>query len=273
MPILFQTSNQAFIGLGVSHTIIVPAPAGIVAGDLLVMSGLVNTFAAGTFSVSNGFVVQTTDKPGTNPTAFVASKIAGVSEPATYTVVFSAGPAFQAMNVGILRFDGACGVELPIVPLLLADAAGVTITAPSIISVKDKNLIIRSFMFDTTGTEPSSVITPAGTTLREAIVGPQPPFSSDPQGHIYTDDVLLTPPGPTGTAIITLIAHVGLIRSVAYTIAVEETPSGSGGTMGGPVRDKSGKLITKAEVLAARAEAVKTGAKIKTTFDPRRSGR
>jgi len=234
MPVLFQTSSQAFIGLGVSHTIIVPAPSGIVAGDLLVMSGLVNTFAAGTFSVSNGFVVHTTDKPGTNPTAFVASKIAGVSEPATYTVVFSAGPAFQAMNVGILRFDGACGVELPIVPLLLADAAGVTITAPSIITQKDNDLIIRSFMFDTTGTEPSSVSTPAGTTLREAIIGPQPPFSSDPQGHLYTDDALVTPPGATGTAAITLVAHVGLIRSVAYTLALEEIPSGSGGIMGGP---------------------------------------
>lgn len=261
MPIVFQSSSQALIGLGVAHTIIVPAPAGIVDGDLLVMSGLVNTNAAGTFSVSNGFVVHTTDKPGSNPTAFVASKIAGVSEPANYTVVFSAGPAFQGMNVGIFRISGACGVEQPIVPLLLADAAGVAITAPSIISVKDKNLIIRSFMFDTSGTEPSSVITPAGTTLREAIVGPQPPFSSDPQGHIYTDDILLTPPGPTGTAIITLVAHVGLIRSVAYTIAVEETPSGSGGMMGG---------LTKEQVNAARELAKATGARIKNRFEPRR---
>jgi len=246
MPVLFQTSSQAFHGLAVSHTIIVPAPSGIVAGDLLVMSGLVNTFAAGTFSVSNGFVVHTTDKPGTNPTAFVASKIAGVSEPATYTVAFSAGPAFQAMNVGILRFDGACGVEQPIVPLLLADAGGVIITAPSILTVKDNDLIIRSFMFDTTGTEPSSVSTPAGTTLREAIVGPQPPFSSDPQGQIFTDDALVTPPGLTGTAITTLTGHAGLIRSVAYTLAIEPIPSGAGWA-GEMPKDREGQIIEKGQ--------------------------
>ena len=247
MPVQFESSSSAFLPQSTAPSIVVPAPAGIVKGDLLLAVGLVNQAGAIFVAASNGLVILTQDKPGAgNPVAFVATKIAGESEPGSF--IFSHGLAGNgAWNVGILRISGACGVEQPIAPGFTQNIFQANpLIAPSIITVKDNDLIIRAFMFDTTGSEPATVSTPAGTTLREAIIGPQPPFSSDPQCHIFTEDALKTPPGATGTASITLAAFNGNVRGVQYTLAVEELPSGAGWA-GAMPRDKEGQVIIKGQ--------------------------
>lgn len=268
MPLQFESSGTAFVLSGTF--IAIPKPAGLVNGEFLLAFVQKNVAGVGLgiWTIPSGWFEFEKNDPGNlNPKTLIAFKVADAGDVAASDFTFSHSDATSPnLNGVLLRISGVLGIDGRAL-IQIPDVAIAPMVCPSFVTTKDNELIIRALMFDTTGAEPSSITPPAGVTLRGASIGPQPPFSSDSQIHVYTDDVLKTPPGATGTKTFTPVGAVGSERGLHYTVAISPTVPGSGGIMGGvPAK----KQFTKADVLAAREQAIATGAKVKNKFDPRR---
>ena len=247
MPVAFETSATAFVLSGAS--ISVPKPPGLSVNDLLLAFVLKNVGGVlGTWTTPALWAEFDRNHPGgvLQPKVVVASKFADAADVVASSFTFSHSDVSSTnLNGVLLRISGACGIQLGFSVARVADIPIATMTAPDAFAAKDNSLVIRALFFDFVGTEPSSVIAPAGVTLAGDSVGPMPPLSSDSQIHVYTDDALKTPPGLVGTRIFTPVGFTGNEKGVHYTLLIEPAPSG-GGSLGIPLPPTEPEVIERA---------------------------
>ena len=115
-----------------------------------------------------------------------------------------------------------------------------------------------------TGTEPTSFTDPGTDTRRAANGGPFDPGAGDPFGWWGTFGVVATPQ-TIPSATVTMNGVTGNQRTVQYAVGIAPP----GGLTNLPPQDKSGKIVTKTQMLEARSQAIKIGAKVKNKFDQR----
>lgn len=263
MSVIYRTGANKFVAAG--QSVVVAKPAGTVFPDMLMFFGSKRTGIGGSWSLPTGWTqFEATSIAGLLKTVIAFRFVDDSDLPTTdYTFTFTGG-GNQQMNGILARIELACGLEGG-----ATSSAGnqpiVTMVCPSYDVIKNLSLVLRVLFYIFATTEPSSVTAPAGVTLQQTSDGAG---SNDSQIKLYTEDSLF-PPGATGAKTFTAVGSSGNITGRFYTLGIEPSPSGIGGLTGLP-RDKSGQLLTKADVLAARAHAIKTGAKVKTKFDPRR---
>lgn len=207
MGALFETISALFQASGVGASITLPAPAGLIVGELMVTIGVVFgepaviTVPAG-WSKDDEFSI-----PGF-PTGFIATKTATLADIAANFLFSQNLGGSEAWAVGIHRFSGALALD--------AFARGVVggssqdISLPNLTTVADNCLILRTVQAVFATTEPTSIVDP-GTggdndhTRRGFVGGPNDPGAATPFALYYTDDIIKTPagfdgqPSPKGT--------------------------------------------------------------------------
>jgi len=187
----FQSVSTAGSG-GNAVSVDVNAPAGTVAGDLLVAS-----FAADDSTVlsppdGSWILIEGGDgnPNGATPSFAVWYKIAGSSEPAFYT--FTSG-ANQHLYAVVLRYDGHDPVA-PINASAIASSSGsATPTAPSVTTTVNGAKILRLFGADDDDTP---YISPGGHAERYNGTSGNGPITTGSAGA----DIDQATAGPTGTA-------------------------------------------------------------------------
>jgi hypothetical protein len=113
-------------------------PTGTVEGDLLLMFVMSND-GGSAFTWPSGFAVEIdATGPATYRMGF-AWKIAGASEPATYTITAGTGVPMRAAMVRVVNFDAANPVKVS----AISTTTGTTHTHPAVVSDHIKSLAVR----------------------------------------------------------------------------------------------------------------------------------
>ncbi len=267
MALQFETISALFQATGVGPSITVPAPAGLVAGDFLFAIGAVYAEPA-VITPPAGWTKHDEQSIPGFPTGFLASKIATAADVAAGSFLFSQTLGAAAWTVGIYRYSGASGFD----SFKAAVVGGVSTTlsqATNIVTVADNVQVIQAIQSVFATAEPTSVTDPGVNTRRAFVGGPNDPGAANPFALYYTEDDVVTPPGTHSAHLPKAIANGASGAKTSMNYAVGIAPLLPGGTDVAPPQDKSGKIITKAEVLAIREQAKIAGARIKLKFDPR----
>jgi len=225
MGALFQSISTFFVASGVQATAIVPAPSGIVLGELLVMVGSLNTGLVSTVNLPAGWTKSDQREPSIgNPKGFLGFKIADASDvvAVNYVVTHSEG-SNREWAVAIYRYNGALGLD-GFSAGVVDDLSGQTsLTLPSYTTIADNVLIQRTAMWDQTGVEPTSIGAMAGHTQRAFAGGFNEPGPSDTSLAAHTRDLIATPPGLQAGANFTQTGGTGNTRGVLYTVGIAPT--------------------------------------------------
>jgi hypothetical protein len=172
----------------VATTLVLPQPAGVVAGDA--MLAVVDAQGAPGVTAPVGWTLVRTDNstsasPSVGQTTFV--HIAGAAEPASYTFTLSAA---RGAAGGIVAYAGVDGAN-PIEASSGAVAAASSVTAPAVTTTGTGRMIVGLF-----GVAPDRTVTPpAGMTERHEATA-----TSTPGQKVTTEsaDVVQAAAGSTG---------------------------------------------------------------------------
>jgi hypothetical protein len=222
MGALFESISTFFVANGVQPTAIVPAPSGVVLGDLLVMVGALNFGVPSTINLPAGWTKSDQREPPIgNPKGMLGFKIADAADvvAVNYVVTHSEG-SNREWVIAIYRYSGALGLD-GFTGGTVNDAPGQTfITSTPHTTTVDNVLIQRSAMWDQTGVEPTSVGAMAGHTQRAFAGGFNEPGPSDTSGNFHTRDLIASPPGFQGPANFQQFGFGGNTRAVLYTVGI-----------------------------------------------------
>lgn len=179
--------------------LVVTKPSGVVSGDVLVASfiavGTVHTTLAGWTEI--GFKAE-----GTSAGLTILRKVAGGSEPASYSFVNSGG----LVSGDIIALTGVDNTTPEDATATTGTGTGTTLTAPAITTVTDNAWWMTFFATDGTQTTLSQ---PSGFTVDVASF-------SDGAGDVQrVDHKVITPAGPTGTTTSTAASGGWMAISVA----------------------------------------------------------
>lgn len=243
MPVQFESASTFNGVAGSATTVTVPAPAGIVEGDLL-LALIINTGVTGSWTQPSGWVeledrqrLQDTD----GPSITYAFKIATASEPGEYPWVFTAfAPGRKGL---ILRFSGSPGVD---VDGNVNGALAGTVLCPDVVTTVADALVLRLSAGQSTG-DVGTLSPPAGHTERAEVSG----FNTAISAH--TEDTVQAAAGATGTESIVKTGFTGTQKDIGITVVLAPAapPPGAGppGGFKGPFR-----------ILGRRWRALGTGA-------------
>lgn len=222
MGALFQSISTFFVASGVQATAIVPAPSGIVLGELLVMVGSLNTGLVSTVNLPAGWTKSDQREPSIgNPKGFLGFKIADASDvvAVNYVVTHSEG-SNREWTVAIYRYSAAIGLD-GFSAGVVDDLSGQTsLTLPSYTTIADNVLIQRTAMWDQTGIEPTSIGAMGGHTQRAFAGGFNEPGPSDTSLAAHTRDLIASPPGLQAGSNFTQTGSTGNTRGVLYTVGI-----------------------------------------------------
>ena len=273
MSIAFQTFSFLAVPLSVHGNMTIAKPAGTVEGDLLIWFAVDdrNDVNRSLTTLPSGWaLISQITAPGREEHSATAFLVAGASEPSSYT--FQVLPAQNSATVsGILRFSSTKG--FPANPIhAFADNALFVIQAPPVDQVCLSVNVTKEVRVLRLGVQRGAPSVFGDNSFSLAF----PPVTTEIMDKGTNDggnrsglaaflgigDVPV--PGPTGSAGIRFVDPGGGSTGMTWmtwTIAMIEATFGSGGTMG---------RLTKEQVLAAREMAIRTGAKVKNRFEPRR---
>lgn len=171
-------------------SIVVDAPAGVISGDVL-LAALVLRSPLPTVTLPSGWSHVLTTDAGSEYRQYVAVKVAGGAEPASYTFGL-AGDADLA-NAMIVAYSGVDNTDPVDVSAGTAQAltSGTSIVAPSVTSTRDSGRAVAILGIGLGS--PVTLSTPSGTTKRADVTG-----SSIAASAILVD-YAHAPAGATGT--------------------------------------------------------------------------
>lgn len=237
MAVQFETISALFQASGVGASITVPAPSGLVVGDLMVAICAVFGTSAATITVPSGWTKVTEDSFPAFPTGAIASKIATAADLGANFVFSQNLGGSEAWTVGIHRFSGAKEVDASIRGVVGGSSQDISL--PTLVTIADNCLILRTVQAVFATAEPTSIVDP-GTggdndhTRRGFVGGPNDPGAANPFALYYTDDVIKTPAGndpqpiPKGT----YVAATGAKTTIHYGWSVSPiVPGGSEGVL------------------------------------------
>lgn len=288
MALQIESSSSDFVN-GAGITNVVPKPSGVVEGDLLLgfhSSGRGD--ATGT-TLPGGFTkVRDFDHTTGGPGGGWGWKIAGPSEPSTYTFTLIGATGSGNRSALMLRISGldpatpinAEGISPEHNSTPFQDPRVVT-PAPDILTTVKGCLILRMVVASVSGVldraGPSTYWAISGVTASLVVDEPTPVASQatdNSGGAIFSEDALQVAAGQTGTAGLTVDLDDAntnqIVRAFTLSAAIAPFPTSGAGGMASPSPGVGKKPITKADVLAAREQAIAMGAKVKTKFDQRR---
>ncbi|MFQ5831715.1 MAG: hypothetical protein ACE5H4_03340 [Candidatus Thorarchaeota archaeon] len=174
-------------------SVIINKPSGTIQNDVMVCTVLTTGGTGVTFTLTGWTIIQRHDS-GTTLAQAQYYKVAGASEPATYTISFS--PQVVGAAVGIATYIGV-DTTTPIDAYSgQVNAASTSVTAPSITTTSANAMLVGGF-----GTFVQTTITPAtGMTERYDIVGG---IGGDDQITDEVADEVKATAGATGTRVAT----------------------------------------------------------------------
>lgn len=215
MAIAFGSVATTVLSPGTSAT----APSGIASGDVLLM--VVHSGVAATIATSGWTTVLATSSTADATAMAVFRKVAGGSEPGTYTVTVGGG-AF-AGQVSILRYTGVDGTTPVEVVSTFAegtdsgDFSQVTIPSITTLSANDVVVGVAAGFADDSG--PSSIDNFAGYTSRVSRI-------NDVNLALSIGDKAQAVAGATGTSLITVVGQPGISTStLAYGVRLALKPA------------------------------------------------
>jgi len=223
MAALFQSISVIYQAIGVSPTLSIPKPSGLVLGELMVVSGTLNRGGVSTVILPGGWTKTDQREPTIgNPKGFLGFKVADAADVAASNFILShtLGTSDEWV-AGITRYSGALNIDTFGAGVIDNLGSQTSITYPSHTTVVDNVLIHRYAGWDQTGTEPTAVGLSALHTRRAVEGGFVDPFStSDVIGVWDTLDLIVTPPGFVAAANFTQTGAGGFTRGVIYTAAI-----------------------------------------------------
>src|SRR4030095_5919078 len=129
-----STTNE-----GSSTTATVNKPSGVVSGDLMVVGLMVENGKSTAVTVPSGWIAIAATDNGNNVTIFSYYKLAGGSEPASYTFTLSTS---RRWAIGNNRLTGAYSAGSPVADVKGANGSGTSVTAPSISPATSQSLVL-----------------------------------------------------------------------------------------------------------------------------------
>jgi hypothetical protein len=203
-----------------ADTVAVPAPASIASGNLLV--AFIYAYSASAFILDTGWTAALSHPLASGGGGCcVATKTAGSSEPATYTLG-QTGSSY-GVNVSILQFSGAGGLDGSV----LFNAMGSTNapTAPAQTPTKTPDTLVAGFA----SWQPALANTPAGMTAGPS--GVQPTYTSNATFYQYISGTSST--GTISTTYAGTVFQSGI--SVSFLLAPPAAVTGSAAIGLGPL--------------------------------------
>jgi Big-like domain-containing protein len=181
--IVFRSASTGANNVGTS--VVIPAPAGVQANDVMV--AVLDVKVTPTVTAPAGWALVSSTPNGSNFTQKVYSKVAG-SEPASYTWTSNENRAISGAIVAYSGVNTATPVEI------FSAGTGTTasITAPSVNSAFNGAMVIGAFGINAD----STIAPPAGMTERGEIV-------SATRIRTEVSDVVLSSAGSTGAKVAT----------------------------------------------------------------------
>jgi hypothetical protein len=200
--IAFRSASSG--GNGTANSLTLPAPAGIATGDLLLAA--VDVRGSPTITAPAGWTLVRSDQSGYTIKQSVYYKIAGSSEPASYTWTFASS---QGASGGIAAYIGV-DTSAPIAATAgQANAASTQITAPSVTTTGPNQLVVGLF-----GTAVATTVgQPAGFAERYEASSTAGTYRATSE----LSDRLQTSAGSTGTLVATAGASA---TSIGQTIVL-----------------------------------------------------
>ncbi len=187
----------------------ISVPSGTAANDLLLAT--ISTDGDVTFNTPTGWtLLNQGPSPGNDSTLAVFYRIAGGSEPTTYTFTWSGN---QQAAGAILRYTGVDSIT-PINTFATATGTSASPTAPSVTTTVADTMVVRIFGADFSGT----ISPPPGNTLRVGL------SSSTGNGatSLGAADLTQAAAGATGTAAFTYVNEQW--RSMTVALAPSKFP-------------------------------------------------
>jgi RHS repeat-associated protein len=187
-PGVYRSASSAATAPITSHTI--AKPAGVVTNDVLVAG--ITMRGAPTITAPSGWTLVRSDASGSTVTQAVYRKVAGGSEPASYTWTF--GAPIDGVVGAIAAYSGV-NTTTPIdVSGGQANASSTSVTAPSVTTTVTNTKLVGFF-----GTADDATFTaPSGMTERTDIL-----INSSQDGSASSADVTQASAGATGTKVAT----------------------------------------------------------------------
>jgi hypothetical protein len=207
-PTTIQLRSSSSAANGNATTLQIAAPPGVQSGDVLVAEVAVRM--APTITPPSGWILIRTDVTGTPQTQAAYYKIAGASEPTSYTWTFSSS---EAAAGGILAYTGVSTSNPIDAQGGQVNAKSTLLTAPSITTTSDGDALVA--FFDVT--QNNSVTPPGSMTERFdlATTGSMPFLTAE-----GADEIQATA-GSTGTRVATA-SLAG--KSIGQLIALRPGP-------------------------------------------------
>ncbi len=224
MGALFQTISALFQASGVGASISVPAPSGLIVGELMVTIGAVFGEPAVITPPALWTKHREDSIPGF-PTGFIASKIATAADLAGPYVFSQNLGGSEAWTVGIHRFSGALALDASTPGIVGGSSQDISLG--TVTTVADNCLILRSVQAVFATAEPTSIVDPGTSgdndhTRRAFVGGPNDAGVANPFALYYTKLGVKTPPGgdsqpsPKGT----YVAATGAKTTIHYAWSV-----------------------------------------------------
>ena len=150
---------SAFASNATVNNLVIPRPAGVQAGDVMV--AVVDVKVNPTVTPPTGWALASTNTNGSELTQKVYTKVATGTEPSSYQWTFNEN---RAATGGILAYSGV-STSSPIEVTSVGKAVSASITAPSVTTAFAGTVVLGAFGINNA----SSITQPAGTTERGEI--------------------------------------------------------------------------------------------------------
>jgi len=221
MAAVFETISTVYQNFGVGVSVTVPAPAGLVVGELMVVQGVTNADVgtSGPVNFPAGWtILDQTNVPVGNPIGFMGFKVAVLADLGASFIFSHNGAVFNEWNVGIWRISAHTGTDT--FSVIASDTIPPFNPAlPSVITIADNVQIFRFAGWETTGIEPTFTGPVAGHTTRAQNGGPFDPGAGDTSGIWVTRNAIVTPPGNVGANVVPQDG-TGNTRAIGYTLGI-----------------------------------------------------
>jgi hypothetical protein len=215
-PPVFKSASYA-TNNAIATSIVLPRPATLASGDLLLASVVMR--GSSTFTAPAGWTLIRNDLNGTNLRHATWWRIATASEPTSWTWTFSAG----RLAAGAVHVYGGVAATPIDVSSGSVNASSTSLTATSVTTTAANDLLVAFFSMTTN----ASVTPPAGMTERGEQTGSAPSRTTVIEGS----DQALGGAGPTGNRAATAstaqtsIGHLIALRGSGAAPPVNNEPT------------------------------------------------
>ncbi len=156
--VTFRASS--FAANATANNLVIPKPAGVVAGDVLI--AVFDVKVHPTVTAPSGWTLTSANSNGSELTQRIYTKVAGTAEPASYQWSYD---ETRAASGGILAYRGVSTTAPIAIVGTVGRATSTAITAPSVTTSFDGAVVLGAFGIN----NGSSITQPAGMTERGEI--------------------------------------------------------------------------------------------------------